>query len=264
VNLQSLKLLVSGRFSLFFNAINAWFLLSVFGGIAVSIFSLAKLMKWLLTSYPVPVWSFFFGLILTSAFFVLKTAGKLKINGWIAFLFGIIISYFITAVSPVTTPEALWFIFLCGAIGICAMILPGISGAFILLLLGKYLYIMTAVTDLNLPVIIVFVAGAAIGLILFSNLLSWFLKSFHTVTIAILAGFMIGSLNKVWPWKVVLTSMDGTHGEIIPITEKNVLPGLYSSATGIDSQLIYAIALFLAGILLLFVIESISKKVKQL
>lgn len=263
INFTTLKLLFTGKVGAFFNAVNAWFLLSVFGGIAVSIFSLAQLMKWLLTNHPIPVWSFFFGLILVSAVFIIRSSDKFKVRGWIAFISGILVSFFITSVSPVNTPEALWFVFLSGSIGICAMILPGISGAFILLLLGKYLYIMTAVTELNLLVIMVFVAGAATGIILFSNLLSWLLKYYHTVTIALLAGFMIGSLNKVWPWKIVETWAQNSHGEMVAITERNVLPATYSDISGHDSFLAIAIALFLVGIFLLIAIETIGAKMKR-
>jgi putative membrane protein len=143
------------------------------------------------------------------------------------------------------------------------MILPGISGAFILLLLGKYLFIMTAVTKLNFPVILVFVAGAATGLILFSKFLSWLLKHYHIVTIAILAGFMIGSLNKVWPWKIVETWTKDSHGSMVALTERNVLPGTYSDLTGNDSFLIAAIIFFIVGISLLIAIETIGAKMKR-
>lgn len=263
INFTTLKLLLTGKISAFFKAVNGWFLLSVFGGIAVSIFSLAQLMKWLLTTHPVPVWSFFFGLILVSSAFIIRSSDKFGVKGWISFIVGVLVAFFITSVSPVKTTEALWFVFLSGSIGICAMILPGISGAFILLLLGKYLYIMTAVTEFNLPVILVFVAGAAIGLILFSNFLSWLLNHYHTLTIALLAGFMIGSLNKVWPWKIVKTWAEGSHGDMVPVTEQNVLPATYADVTGLDSTVFAAITLFLIGIFLLITIETIGAKMKR-
>ncbi len=263
INFKTLRLLFNGKVGAFFKAINGLFLLSVFGGIAVSIFSLAQLMKWLLTNHPVPVWSFFFGLILVSTVYVVRSSGRFRVIGWISFIVGILIAYLITSFSPGSTPEALWFIFLSGAIGICAMILPGISGAFILLLLGKYLFIMTAVSEFNILVILVFVAGAATGLILFSNFLSWLLKHYHTITIAMLAGFMIGSLNKVWPWKIVETWTKNSHGDMVALTERNVLPATYSEISGHSSFLPAAIALFLVGILLLIAIETIGDKMKR-
>jgi putative membrane protein len=263
INFKSLRLLFTGRVSSFIDAVNGWFLLAVFGGVAISIFSLAQLMKWLLTNHPIPVWSFFFGLILISAFYILRSAGRLKISGWGAFVIGVAISLVITTISPATTPESWWFIFIAGAIGICAMILPGISGAFILLLLGKYLFMITAITELNIPIILLFIAGAATGLILFSNLLSWLLKNYNTLTIALLAGFMIGSLNKVWPWKLVKSFVTGSHGEIVPVTERNVFPETYSAETGLESGLALAIILFITGILLLVVIETVGKRVNK-
>jgi putative membrane protein len=258
INFKSLKLLFTAQFASFFSAINGWFLLSVFGGVAISIFSLAQLMKWLLTNHPIPVWSFFFGLILVSAFYVVRSAGRLGVAAWISFMAGVIIAWAITTVSPATTPDAWWFIFIAGSIGICAMILPGISGAFILLLLGKYLFMITAISELNIPVILIFVAGAATGLILFSNFLGWLLKNYRTVTIALLAGFMIGSLNKVWPWKLTVTSITGSHGELVPLIERNVFPAVYTAETGNGSSLALALALFISGILILVVLETLG------
>jgi len=163
INFKSLKLLFTGKLTSFFAAINGWFLLAVFGGVAISIFSLAQLMKWLLTNHPIPVWSFFFGLILVSAFYILRSAGRMMLTSWISLLAGVAIAWIITTISPATTPDTWWFIFIAGSIGICAMILPGISGAFILLLLGKYLFMITAISELDIPVILIFVAGVSIG-----------------------------------------------------------------------------------------------------
>jgi putative membrane protein len=263
INFKSLKLLFTAQFSSFFAAINGWFLLAVFGGIAISIFSLAQLMKWLLTNHPIPVWSFFFGLILVSAFYVLRSAGRLRTASWISLLAGAAIAWIITTISPANTPDTWWFIFIAGSIGICAMILPGISGAFILLLLGKYLFMITAISELDIPVILIFIAGAATGLILFSNLLSWLLKNCRTVTISLLSGFMIGSLNKVWPWKLTISSITGSHGELVPLIERNVLPAVYSAETGNGSSLALALALFVSGILILVVLETVGKREAQ-
>lgn len=260
INIAALKQLFRGRIAEFFKTINGFFLLSVFGGVATSIFSLAKIMKWLLLNHPIIVWSFFFGLILSSSVFVLRAAGRLKVPEWIAFVAGIATAWLITTVSPATTPETWWFIILSGAIGICAMILPGISGAFILLLLGKYLFIITAVSDLNIPVILLFIAGAAVGLILFSNLLGWLLKNHHSVTISLLSGFMIGSLRKVWPWKIPTEVMEDTHGELIIITEKNVLPDTFM-ADGYGEPLIAAaVAMFVTGIIIMVMLQKAGKK----
>jgi putative membrane protein len=263
IDIKALKLLFTGRWSELFTKINFWFLLSVFGGVAISIFSLAKAMKWLLTSYPVIVWSFFFGLILASSFYVIRTAGKIRITGWISFIFGVVAALLITTLSPASTPETWWFIFISGAIGICAMILPGISGAFILLLLGKYIFIITAVSELNIIVIIIFIAGAATGLILFSNLLSWLLANYHSVTITTLSGFMIGSLNKVWPWKLATSVIQDSHGEIIVLAEKNVLPDVYRLSGAGEPMFAFSLLALVAGILILVVLNAAGKNGKR-
>ena len=148
-------------------------------------------------------------------------------------------------------------------IAICAMILPGISGSFILVLLGMYRFILGAVGDMNMVVILIFLAGAAIGIISFSNVLSWLLRKYHNMTIAMLAGFMVGSLNKVWPWKEVTETIIDRHGEIKPIAEQNILPGTYEQITGHEAWLMAAIALAAVGFMLIFVVEGIGKKLNK-
>ena len=145
------------------------------------------------------------------------------------------------------------------AIAICAMILPGISGAFILLLLGKYQFIMQAVGDLNIPVIVIFVVGAVAGIISFSHLLSWLLKHWHDVTVAVLMGFMVGSLNKVWPWKEVVETYTDSHGKIMPLVESNVAPGRFEALTQQDALLAEAIVLCIVGFLAIYCIELAAR-----
>ena len=212
--LPALPLLLRGRLRLFWRSIDGTFLALLFGGILLSVLSIAKLMTWLLETHPVQVWSLFFGLILASSFFVLKGVGKLRIQHLLAMVAGIAAAAAISLLSPAETPDAWWFIFLSGAIAICAMILPGISGSFILLLLGKYEFIMQAVTTMNVPVLMLFAAGAVVGLLSFSQLLSWLLKQYYATTLSLLSGFMLGSLVKVWPWKEALS--DGTEIPIMP------------------------------------------------
>ena len=160
-------------------------------------------------------------------------------------------AYYITIATPAQTPDSLLFIFMCGAIAICAMILPGISGSFILLLMGKYEFIMNAVKSLDIVIIVIFAVGAAIALILFSNILSYLLKNFHDITISVLSGFMLGSLNKVWPWKETIQTFTDSHGNIKPLIEQNVLPNEY---------LWQAVLLMIIGFLMVYIIEKISGK----
>lgn len=262
VNLNALKLFFSGRFASFWKAVNGKFLVSVLLGIGISIFSLAKGLEYLLHHYPILVWAFFFGLIVASAIYVARSIKKWNTGTVIAGIAGIITAYFITVISPAEANTTLWFIFVSGSIAICAMILPGISGSFILVLLGMYKFILSAVGDLNIPVILVFMAGAAIGIIAFSNLLSWLLRKFHDLTIAVLAGFMVGSLNKVWPWKQVTETFVDRHGEVRPLAEKNILPGTYEQLTGSESWLLGTILLAVAGFAIIFVVEGLTKQKK--
>lgn len=251
VNGEALKLLLKGKIGAFWKHINGTFLASLFAGILISVFSLAKLMKYLLEFHPVPLWSFFFGLILASAVYILKGLDKWSIRNIISLLVGVAIGAFICLASPGQTPDALWFIFLSGAIAICAMILPGISGSFILLLLGKYAFVMEAVSTLNIPVLVVFATGACVGIVCFSHFLSWLLKKFYMLTIALLSGFMIGSLLKVWPWKVP----GAQEGFDYP-----ALPGTFEQVTGADPQLLMSIGFMVLGLAIVLLIEFMAAK----
>ena len=251
INPTNLKLLFSLRIAEFWKAINANFLLALVSGIAISIFSLAKLITYLLENEPVLVWAFFFGLVLSSTYFVAKTITQWDWKTYLFFVIGTVGAYFITVATPTETPNNLFFIFLCGAIAICAMILPGISGSFILVLLGKYFYITNAVKSLDIVVMLVFICGAFIGITSFSNVLSFLLRRFHNTTIATLAGFMLGSLNKVWPWKETVETYVDSHGHIKPLVEENILP---------NTLLWEGIGLMLFGFILVYVLEKISQK----
>ncbi|MGP1420392.1 MAG: DUF368 domain-containing protein [Tannerella sp.] len=254
INLTSLKMLFSLKFGRFWKAVNGNFLLAIISGIGISIFSLAKLITYLLVHEPVLVWAFFFGLVLASIWFVSREVTKWNVKTVAGFVLGAVAAYVITVTTPAETPDDLWFIFLCGAIAICAMILPGISGSFILVLLGKYFFIMEAVKSLRMSILLVFAGGAVIGISLFSRALSYALHRFHNITIAVLSGFMLGSLNKVWPWKETIETYIDRHGVAKPLIEANILP---------DRQLWEAIGLAAAGFVLVYLLELISLKGKK-
>lgn len=249
INGTSLKMLFTLKLRKFWQAINGNFLLSIVAGICISIFSLAKIITYLLTTHPILIWAFFFGLVLSSTYFVSLRIKKWDIKRVIAFILGVIAAYYITVATPAETPNNLFFIFICGAIAICAMILPGISGSFILVLLGKYYFIMEAVKTLNITVLLTFVCGAALGIVSFSNVLSYLLRKFHDITIATLAGFMLGSLNKVWPWKETISTYTDNHGVLKPLIEQNVLP---------NQQILESFLLMLIGFGMVYAIEKIS------
>ena len=194
------KLLFKGNFREFWEYIHGTFLLWLGAGVVASVFSLAKLMEYVLSHHPVQTWAFFFGLILVSAVFMLADLkGKKAVDVlWLAI--GAAMGAAICLLSPSTTPDAPWFIAICGAIAICTMILPGISGSFILVLLGKYDYIMGAVSNLDIPVLAVFAVGCVVGIVAFSKILHWLIAHFEKQTLLVLIGFTVGSLVKVWPW----------------------------------------------------------------
>ena len=259
VDATALRLLLRFRLAEFWRHINGRFLLPVLLGIAVAIFSLARLMTYLLTNQPIAIWSFFFGLIVASALLVARQIGRWDWRTVLAFAVGAAAAWWITVATPAETPDDWWFVMLSGAIAICAMILPGISGAFILLLLGKYQYIMHAVGEFDIPVIAVFVIGAAAGIISFSHLLSWLLKHWHDVTVAVLMGFMVGSLNKVWPWKEVVETYTDSHGKIMPLVERNVAPGRFEALAQQDALLGEAVVLCVVGFLTIYCIELAAR-----
>lgn len=259
VNLTNLKLLFTGHFKQFWKNLDGNFLVCLFAGIATSFLSLAKVITYLIEHQPVLIWSFFFGLIIASTIFVARDV-KWNWKTILFFLLFAVLSFYITSPEnvPIKTQEgvAYWYIFLCGAIAICAMILPGISGSFILVLLGEYTYILQALLDVNIPVILTFVLGAVIGIVSFSNLLTWLFKHYEMLTLAALTGFMFGSLNKIWPWKRTLETYIDRHGVVQPLAQENILPA------NIDGEFFYAIGLMVLGVVLIFAIELLSKKFK--
>jgi putative membrane protein len=236
--------------------VNGNFLLALFTGIFISLISLVQFIKFALKEHPILLWSFFFGLILASCYYVGKRVDKWDISNILSLLIGTGLIFGITTISPAETSTELWFVFISGMIALCAMILPGISGAFILVLLGKYAFIIESLSELKIQVVVTFAAGCLLGLLSFSHFLSWMLRRYHNITIALLTGFMIGSLNKIWPWKKVLQWGTDRHGEKKALLEENVLPVNFEG----ESQLFSAILLAIIGFALIVVLEEIAGK----
>ncbi len=255
VNLTAFRTLFREGFGAFWAQINGSFLLPLFLGIGVSVLSLAKLIKFLLSDYPILLWAFFLGLIVASVIFVARQIPKWSVSSLIFLLIGTLVAYQITVISPAQGPTALWFVFVSGLVAICAMILPGISGSFLLLLMGMYGTIIGAITDRNLLVLAVFSAGALVGLASFSRILSWTFKRYEAPTLAILTGFMVGSLNKVWPWKHTIETRLNRHGEEVPFLQENTFPWNHEVITGQDPQTIFAILCVILGFSLVFFLE---------
>ena len=254
VNFEAIKKLKNNGIKSFWTHINGNFLIALLTGIAISIMSLAKVITHLLETHSQLLWGFFFGLIVASVYIVGKQVNKWDINNIISLIIGSSIAFYITILNPMQNPDALWFVFLSGSIAICAMILPGISGSFILLLLGSYEFILVAIKDFKLDVITIFGVGCITGLLAFSKLLNWRFKKYHDITIALLTGFLIGSLNKIWPWKETIQTRINSHGEIVPFIQSNVLPSNFEG----DSNIIEVIFLSLIGIVIIYLLERFS------
>jgi putative membrane protein len=252
VDLRSLQLLVTLKINMLLDRISWQFLLALGFGILTAIFTLARVLGWLLQNRPVLVWSFFLGLILASVVSVSRRVEKWSPSAWIGLLGGITGTYFLVGVVPVETPDTPWFIFLCGAVAICAMILPGISGSFMLVLLGKYQYVLGAVNNRDFAVLALVVAGACVGIVLFSRLLGWLLGKYHDVTVAVLTGLMLGSLRKVWPWKETVESLVDMNGKIVPLVQANILPEMWSG------EVTAALFLMLAGLIIVIILDRLA------
>lgn len=251
---------------------NLSFLLALVLGVLISILSLSKLITYLLQNHPVLVWAFFFGLVVASIIFVGKQITKWNPAIVVALLIGAAVAFWITLARPVMSPDSTWFLFFAGFVAIIAMILPGISGAFILLLMGAYTSVIGTVSSLSDGIadgnwssvgnaalkLGVFALGAITGLKVFSRALNYMFKHYKNLTLAVLTGFMVGALNKIWPWKEVLEFRTNHSGEQVPLIEKSILPGDYAG----DPQLLWGIVLMLIGFLTIFLLEKLSVNMK--
>ena len=245
MSISTWKLLLKGDFKGFWRTIHGTFLLWLAIGVLLSVFSLAKLMEYVLAHHPVQTWAFFFGLIIVSAIFMLSDIKGWKGSDLCWLIGGVALGAFICLLSPTETTSDLWFIALCGAIAICTMILPGISGSFILVLLGKYEFIMKAVSELNIPVLLVFALGCVIGIVAFSKFLHWLIGKYEKQTLLVLIGFTIGALVKVWPW-----------ADKAACQAANVLNGTPES----ELHVLSAVVLAVIGAGLVLALELLSKK----
>ena len=239
--------------------VNGNFLAALFIGIFISIISLAKAIKYLLENEPILLWSFFFGLVLASIIYIAKQISKWNVLSFVVLILGAFLAYYITTLNPLVSENSSpIFIFLAGAIAICAMILPGISGSFILVLLGAYKPVLNALNNRDFKMILVFMAGAIVGLLTFSRVLKWLFKHYKNLTLAALTGFIIGSLNKIWPWKETLTWRTNSHGIEVPFNQQSVTPFSFDG----DAQLTMAIVLAVVGFGLILLMEKLAVQKK--
>lgn len=266
-SVDTIRMLCKLQFKKAYDELPWRFLLALGMGILSAIFLLSTPIKWMLEKHPVLIWAFFFGLVVASVLTVLRRVKKWNALALVAVVIGAVFAYWIVGVVPRETPDGWWFLILSGAIAICAMILPGISGSFILLLLGKYEYILGAVHNIkgalrsmdvaevfsNGMIIFWVAVGTVIGLCSFVRLLSWLFRHYHDLTVALLIGFMIGSLRKVWPWKEAVTTKIINDKPRV-LVENNVLP------PSLNSEFWHAILLALAGLVLVIVLEYLANR----
>ncbi|NNE56421.1 MAG: DUF368 domain-containing protein, partial [Flavobacteriales bacterium] len=261
INLHLISILRKEGLKAAWEKLNGNFLVALFTGVLVSIFSLAKAIKYLLTEHPHLLWAFFLGLVVASIIYVGKQVKSWYAGNIVGLILAAAFAFYITLLPPLGTASNLWYILLCGMIAICAMILPGISGSFILLLLGAYQTVIGAVSELNFKLLLTFASGCVVGLVSFSRLLNWMFKNARDLTVAILTGFLIGSLNKLWPWKqnveLLYTHSDGRQDFL----QTNVLPETFSKLPeGGEPQILIAIVLALVGFALIFMMEQAASR----
>ena len=251
----ALKLLLSGKWKAFVEKTDLYFLISLLVGIVLAIVLLARVFDFLFSHYPVYIWSFFFGLILASIFYVGKTVVKWSVSAIISFIVGTIIALVLTFLTPATQNSNFFYLIVCGVVAVCSMILPGLSGSFVLLLMGNYqLVAIEAINNRDIGILLPVALGAVGGLIAFSHLLSWVLKHFKDQTIAILTGFILGSLGVIWPWKDPVIQLFG---------EKEKVVGYIYNLPSMKMEFFWALVLMIVGILVIALMENSAKNVEK-
>ncbi len=247
--------LFRGRLKAFWHACDGTFLVCLLAGVLTSILTLASLISYLLVTYPILIWSFFFGLIVASVWHVGRQVRQYQAFLCLPLVAGIVLAWWITTLSAVQpAPSSLTFL-LAGALAICAMILPGISGSFILVIIGMYAPVLEAIQSANITLLALFLVGCVLGLLSIARVITWAFHHFHDVVLAVLTGFMIGALNKVWPWKQTLSWRSNSAGEQVPLNEASVSPFTFADITGQDPQVAFALLVALAGFLLVLAVE---------
>lgn len=248
-DIQAVKYIFQGRFKRFAKHIDLSFLFFVFFGVGIAIVTIARLFEYLFEHYPVFIWSFFFGLVLASVYFVAKKIDQWKLGAILSFILGTAVAISISLLTPASENAAVWYVFICGVVAACSMILPGLSGSFVLILMGNYQLMLDAVNKLRWEIIIPVGLGAGLGILSFSWILSWVFKKFRDQTIALLSGFILGSLGILWPWKTVLTEQFGDKVETI---------GYEWHLPAMQTETFIAFAIILLGIASIWLMERFA------
>ena len=256
-NITALKLFFKKDYKEFARHTDLNFLVAVFIGVAISVFSLAKLLSWLFLHYPVFIWSYFFGLILASVFLVGKTIEKWQFSVIVMFISGTSIAVFISILSPATPNDSFFYLIICGVVAACSMILPGLSGSFVLLLMGNYILVINALGEFDVKILLPVAIGAAGGLMAFAHFLSWVYRKFRDATISTLTGFILGSLMILWPWKKTIFRVDADGSEIIK-GGKKVIEGYEMFVPNLSPEVLWALLIMIAGALTIWIIEKLA------
>jgi len=263
-NLKAVKMLLSFKIKEFIKHVDLWFLIAVFGGIVIAIVSLAKLFDYLFTNYPVYIWAYFFGLVLASVYFVGKTVSKWSTSVIIFFIIGASVAIVISVMNPAKESSSYIYLMLCGVVAICSMILPGLSGSFVLILMGNYQLVMIdAVNEWNLEILIPVGIGAVVGLIAFSHILSWVFKNYRNQTISLLTGFILGSVSILWPWQKLIYMKDAAGELILKKEEPVIVKYERYIPESLNSEVIFAFLIALAGIASIWAIEKLAETKPQ-
>jgi putative membrane protein len=258
-NVTAIKLLFKGKIKELIEYVDLYFLIAIFFGMVASVVTLAKILEYLFINYPVFVWAFFFGLILASVYYVGRTITKWNLSVIINFVIGTAVAIAITTLNPVTENDAFFYLIICGVVAICSMILPGLSGSFILILMGNYELVMIhAVSNMEIRILIPVIIGAIGGLMAFSHILSWIYKKYKDQTISILTGFIVGSLSILWPWKNAIYRMDESGEYILKNGEKIIQSYSRYIPDSFNTEVIIALFLILIGFISISLIEKFA------
>jgi putative membrane protein len=247
--------LLKVQFRTFWSACDGTFLLSLLTGVLTSIVTLAAVISYALDQYPILIWSFFFGLIVASVGHVSRQIKVPRRVLWFPFAGGVGFAWWVTTRSGMPLQPSPLMYFGAGALAICAMILPGISGSFILVILGMYAPVLDAIRSLEFAILGVFALGCLIGLLSVARIITWAFSRFHDLVLAVMIGFMVGALNKVWPWKETLSWRTNSSGDQVPLNEASISPFSYAEIAGQEPQVLMACLFAVAGIMLVFFVE---------
>lgn len=262
INLGAVQALRQDGLRAAWQHINGNFLLTIFAGVLLSLFSLARAIVYAMETWPILVWGFFFGLVSASIIYVARQLECWRFKEAVALVAGLLMALALGFANPAQLPDTWWMLSIAGSIAICAMILPGVSGTYILLLLGLYSTFLQAISQFQIMVLASFGIGCVVGLLSFSHLLSWLLRHYHSTTMAVLTGFLVGSLQMIWPWRHAVSFYENRQGEMEPLVYELVMPGNYAEVTGQDPMMAGVILAALIGIALVAGLELWAAKTR--